>query len=53
MAPTIFAAAIVKAFHAKWGQRGTDGDSPIPPTMGFKLALREDPFSSGENPGAR
>lgn len=52
MAPTIFDAAIVKEFQAKWGLRGTDGDSPIPPTMGFKLALREDPFSSGENPDA-
>ncbi|MGB0582262.1 MAG: glucoamylase family protein, partial [Limisphaerales bacterium] len=43
MAPTIFDEDTTIAFHARWGQRGTDGGKPMPPTMGYRLTPQEDP----------
>ena len=44
MAPAIFSEAIVKRFHATWGNRGIDGMTAIPPCMGYRLAPNENPY---------
>ena len=46
MAPAIFSDRVVKRFHATWGNRGTDGATPIPPCMGYRLTPNENPFGN-------
>ena len=47
MAPTIFGDKIVGRFHRVWGKRGLDGETRIPPCMGYRLSGPENPFGTG------
>ena len=47
MAPTIFGDKIVRQFHRVWGKRGLDGETRIPPCMGYRLSGPENPFGTG------
>ena len=47
LAPTIFGSDVVRQFHAKWGGFGRDGDTPMPPCMGYRIGAEENPFGTG------
>ena len=47
LAPAIFSPDVVRQFHAKWGGFGRDGETPMPPCMGYRLGAEENPFGTG------
>jgi hypothetical protein len=47
LAPAIFTSDVVEHFHTKWGTFGLDGDTRIPPCLGYRLDARENPFGTG------
>lgn len=47
LAPAIFTSDTVRQFQARWGNFGLDGDSRIPPCIGYYLDARENPFGTG------
>ena len=45
MAPALFTPEVVQEFYQKWqGESSRDGDTPIPPCMGYMLGEYENPF---------
>jgi hypothetical protein len=47
LAPAIFAPDVVKQFHAKWGGFGRDGETSMPPCVGYRIGAEENPFGTG------
>lgn len=47
LAPALFTSEVVRQFHAKWGGFGRDGDTPIPPCLGYLISAEENPFGTG------
>lgn len=45
MAPALFTSEVVQRFYETWrGESSMDGDTPIPPCMGYMLGAYENPF---------
>ncbi len=44
MAPAIFSEALVDSFYARWDGFGSDGGTPMPSCMGYKLTADENPY---------
>ena len=45
MAPALFTPDVVQRFYETWrGESSMDGDTPIPPCMGYMLGIYENPF---------
>ena len=51
LAPSIFSPEVVGQFHAKWDGFGRDGDTPMPPCMGYRIGAEENPFGTGAKEG--
>ncbi|HEV3345423.1 MAG TPA: hypothetical protein VG125_33905, partial [Pirellulales bacterium] len=47
LAPAVFTSEVVRQFHARWGSFGLDGDTRMPPCIGYRLDARENPFGTG------
>lgn len=47
LAPAIFTSDVVRQFHAKWAGFGRDGETPMPPCMGYRIGADENPFGTG------
>jgi hypothetical protein len=47
LAPAIFSPAVVRQFHAKWGEFGKDQGTPMPPCIGYRIGAEENPFGTG------
>ncbi len=47
LAPSLFTPEVVRQFHAKWGGFGRDGDTSLPPCMGYRISADENPFGTG------
>ncbi len=47
LAPAIFTPEVVRQFHVKWGGFGRDGETPMPPYMGYRISAEENPFGTG------
>jgi hypothetical protein len=46
LAPAIFTTDVARLFHAKWSDFGPDGDTRMPPCIGYRLDARENPFGT-------
>jgi hypothetical protein len=48
LAPVIFTPEVVKAFHKQCeGFKESNDGTPIPPCMGYRIGVEENPFGSG------
>jgi hypothetical protein len=47
LAPAIFSDGVVKGFHDRWSGFGRDGNTLMPPCMGYLLESDENPFRTG------
>jgi hypothetical protein len=47
LAPAIFTPEVVRQFHTKWDGFGRDGDTPMPPCMGYRIFAEENSFDMG------
>jgi hypothetical protein len=49
VAPAIFTPAVLDAFHARWGNQGSDGGAAIPSCIGWLLTADESPFGEASD----
>ncbi len=47
LAPALFTPEVVRRFQAKWGGFGKDGETSMPPCLGYRISAEENPFGTG------